>query len=81
MQVAAANEDPIEAVLGIEPAREVESGFNEQELAVSVPNSNGEVWKSPGDFEEEKNGEPLVVEVVTVSELAMEVRKVVGAEA
>lgn len=81
MYVAAANENPVEAVIGVEPAREVKSGFDEQELAVSVPCSNGEVWEPPGDFEEEEDDEPLVVEVVAEPELAMEVGKMVRAEA
>lgn len=59
----------------------MESGFDEQELAVSVPNSNGEVREPPRDFEKEEDGEPLVVEVVAETELRVEVGKMVGAEA
>lgn len=81
MEVAAAEEDAVEAGVGVEPAREVEGGFDEEELAVGVPNSDGEVREPSRSFEEEEDCEPLVVEVVTVAELAVEVGVAVGAEA
>lgn len=40
--MALANEDAVDAVVGVEPAGEVEGGLNEQELAVGVPDSNRE---------------------------------------
>lgn len=78
MEVAAADEDAIEAVVGVEPAREVEGGLNEQELAVGVPDSDGEVGERSRNFEEEEDDEPLIVEIVAVAELAAEVREVAG---
>lgn len=81
MEVAAAEEDTIEAVIGVEPTREVEGGFDEEELAVGVPNPDGEVREPSRDFEEEEDGEPLVLEIVAVPELAVEVGMAVGAEA
>lgn len=80
MEVASANEDTIEAAIGVNPTGKVKSGFNEQELAVRVPNTNGEVGEVSRYFKEEENGEPLVVEIVTVTELAVEVRELIGAE-
>lgn len=81
MEVAAADQDAMEAVVGVEPTREVEGRLDEQELAVGVPNPHGEVGESSRSFEEEEDDKPLVVEIISVAELAVEVRQVVGAEA
>lgn len=78
MKIAIANENAVETVLRVQPAREMESGFDEEELAVGVPYSDGERGEAEGDLEEEEDGEPLVVEVVTEAELAVEVREVGG---
>lgn len=58
----------------------MKGGFDEEELAVGVPDSNGEVREGFGNMEEEEDGEPLVFEVVADAELAVEVREVLGAE-
>lgn len=51
MKVTLANEDTIEAIIGVNPAREMESCLNEQELAISVPNSDGERGEVKRDLE------------------------------
>lgn len=81
MDMTLANEDTVETVLRVEPAWEVESGFDEEKLTVSVPYSNRERREGGRDFEEEEEGEPLVIKIVTKAELAMEVREMGGAEA
>lgn len=42
MEMALPNKDAVEAVLGVEPAGQVECGLDEQELAVGVPDSDRE---------------------------------------
>ena len=81
MDMTLANEDTVETVLRVKPAWEVESGFNEEKLTVSVPYSNRKGREGGRDFEEEEEGEPLVIKIVTKAELAMEVREMGGAEA
>ncbi|EXB56026.1 hypothetical protein L484_018815 [Morus notabilis] len=81
MEVNAADEDTMEAVVGVEPTMEVEGSLDEQELAVGVLNPHGEVRESLRSFEEEEDDKPLVFEIVAVAELAVEVRQVVAAEA
>lgn len=76
-----ANEDAVETVLRVEPAWEVESSFDEEKLTISVPYSNREGREGSRDFEEEEDGEPLVIKIVAKAELAMEVREMGGAEA
>lgn len=73
MEVAAPDEDAVEAGLRVEPAGEVEGGLDEEELAVGVPDADGEVGELAGDVEEEEDDEPLVLEVVAVAEPAVEV--------
>lgn len=58
----------------------MKGGFDEEELAVGVPDSDGEVREGSGNMEEEEDGEPLVFEIVADAELAVEVREVLGAE-
>lgn len=81
MDMTLANEDAVETVLRVQPAWEVESSFDEEKLTVSVPYSNREGREGGRDFEEEEDSEPLVIKIVTKAELAMEVRKMGGAEA
>lgn len=81
MDMTLANEDAVETVLRVQPAWEVESSFDEEKLTVSVPYSNREGREGDRDFEEEEDSEPLVIKIVTKAELAMEVRKMGGAEA
>lgn len=81
MNLPAANEDAVGARLRVEPPREMKGGFDEQKLAVGVPDADGEVGEDGGDVEEEEDGEPLVVEIVADAEVAVEVGEVVGAEA
>ncbi|EXB54581.1 hypothetical protein L484_019150 [Morus notabilis] len=81
MEVAAADEDTMEAVFGVEPTREVEGGLDEQELAAGVPNPHEEVGESSRSFEVEEDDKPLVFEIIAVAELTVEVRHVVRAEA
>lgn len=73
MENAAANEDPVRAVFGIDPTREVKRGLDEQKLAVRVPDTYRKVLKMAGNFKEEVNDEPFVFEVVAESNLAVEV--------
>ncbi|KAI4314424.1 hypothetical protein L6164_027335 [Bauhinia variegata] len=80
MKVPPANENTIEAILRVNPTREVVSSLDEQELAISVPNSNGERRELKRDLEEKEDSEPFIIEVVTESKLAMEVREVGGAD-
>lgn len=60
VEVAAAEEDAVAASLGVEPAREVEGGFDEEKLAVGVPDAEGSGRERGGDAEEEERGEPFV---------------------
>ena len=48
-------EHPIEAILRVEPARKMKSRFNEQEITVSVLNSNQNLREPFGDVEEEED--------------------------
>lgn len=61
VEVAAADEDAVAARLGVEPAREVESGFDEEKLAVGVPRADGSRRERGGDAEEEEDCEPFVL--------------------
>ncbi len=79
--MALTNEDAVEAVLGVEPAWEMEGCLDEEKLAVGVPDSDREGREGSGDVEEEEDGEPFVVEVVAEAEMAVEVGEMRGAEA
>lgn len=74
MDATGSNKNTIKTGVRVEPSREVESGLNEQKLAVSVKNADGQVGESSGEVEEEEDDEPFVVEVVAVAELAVEMR-------
>lgn len=78
MEVSVAEEDAVVGGVGVEPAREVEGGFNEEEVAVGIPNAEREGGEMETDLEEEENGEPLIVEVVAEAEVAVEVEEVGG---
>ncbi|KAM1091320.1 hypothetical protein ACFX13_019091 [Malus domestica] len=82
VELALANKYAIEVVLGVEPPKEVVANFDEEELAVGIPDSNGEVVEVGGDMEKKKDGEPLIFEVVGDAKLAVEVGEVAigGAE-
>lgn len=60
----------------VNPARKMESGFNEEKLSVGVPEADGKGGEVGGDMEEEENGEPFIVEVVSVAKVTVEVREV-----
>lgn len=81
VEVSVAEEDAVVRGVGVEPAREVEGGFDKEEVAVGVPDAEGERGESEGDLEEEEDGEPLVEEVVAEAEVAVEVREVGGGRA
>lgn len=78
MKITAANEDAIGAIARIQPAGEVESGFNEEKLAVGVPNPDREIGELPGNFKKEEYYEPFVFQVIAVPELAVEIGDLVG---
>lgn len=73
MEIAPANKDAVNAVLGVNPSREMKSSFNEEELAVVVPYAYGKRRELAGNKKEQENGEPFVLEVIAEPELAMEV--------
>lgn len=51
----------------------MECGLDEEEVAVRIPDLDGEVGEFSGGLKEEEDEEPLVVEVVAEAEVAMEV--------
>lgn len=81
MDLTVTEEEAVEGSVGVKPTREVESGFDEEEFAVGVPERNGKGREVEGDVEEEEDGEPFVVEIVAVAEMAVEVREVGGGRA
>ena len=78
VEASVAEEEAVVRAVGVEPAGEVEGGLDEEEVAVGVPEANGEGGEALGDLEEEEDGEPLVVEVVAEAEVAVEVGEVGG---
>lgn len=52
MEVAASNKDAVGGGVGVNPAREVKGGFDEQELAVVVADSDGEGREVEGDLKD-----------------------------
>lgn len=76
VQVSMSEKEAVMRGVGVEPTREVEGGLNEEEVAVGVPEAEGKEGEAEGDLEKEEDGKPLVVEVVTVAEVAVEVGEV-----
>ncbi|KAM1462370.1 hypothetical protein COP1_046629 [Malus domestica] len=76
MELALENKYVIDAVLGVEPPKEVVADFDEEELVVGIPDSNGEVAEGGEDMEKKKDGEPLIFEVVGDAKLVVEVGEV-----
>lgn len=70
---ATAEESPVSGSVGFKPMGEVESGFNQEKLAVGILEGNRKVGEVLGDSEEEKSDKPFVVDVVAEAEAAMEV--------
>lgn len=78
MEITAANEDTVSAIVRIQPEGEVESGFNEEKLTVGVPNADREIGELPRNFKKEEYYEPFVFQVIAVPELAVEMGDLVG---
>lgn len=81
MDLTVTEEEAVEGGVRVKPTREVEGGFDEEKLAVGVPERDGKGSEVKGDVEEEEDGEPFVVEIVAVTEVAVEVREVGGGRA
>lgn len=77
-EITVANEDTVSAIVRIQPAGEVESGFNEEKLTVGVPNADREIRELPRNFKKEEYYEPFVFLVIAVTELAVEMEDLVG---
>lgn len=73
-ELSAADEHAVRAGGGGDPPGEMESGFDEQKLAVGVAGAGGDGGEFLGDLEEEEDDEPLVVEVVAEAGGAAEMR-------
>lgn len=54
-------------------------GLDEKEFTVGVPNPDRDGGDLTSDRKEKEDGKPLVLEIVTIPELAVEVRKIAGA--
>lgn len=76
--MAVTDEDTVVGVFRVKPARKMKGGFNEEKLTVGVPNADGKGREVAGDMEEEEDGEPFIIKVVAVAEVAVEVREVGG---
>ncbi|GAU27543.1 hypothetical protein TSUD_29750 [Trifolium subterraneum] len=59
----------------------MKGGFNEEKLPIGIPKADGNGRKLLGDVEKEEDGEPFIVEIVAIAEVAVEVREVGGGRA
>lgn len=74
--MAVTDEDTVVGIFRVKPTRKMKGSFDEEKLTVGVPNTDGKGREVAGDMEEEEDGEPFVIEVVAVAEVAVEVREV-----
>lgn len=65
----------------VNPTRKMEGGFDEKKLSVGVPDADGKGREVGGDVEEEEDGKPFIVEIVSVAKVAVEVRELRGGRA
>lgn len=76
--MAVTDEDTVVGVFRVKPTRKMKGGFDEEKLTIRVPNADGKGREVAGYVEEEEDGEPFVIKVVAVAEVAVEVREVGG---
>jgi len=59
--------------VGVQPARQHVRGFNNEELALAVPDTDPRVFVLARGLEEDRRRQPFVIDGITILEVAREV--------